>query len=30
MLPEDLMREFLETWQMKRDGTKRRIVGIKS
>ena len=30
MLPEDLMREFLETWQMKRDGTKRGIVGIKS
>ena len=28
MLPELLMREFLETWQTKRDGTKRGIVEI--
>lgn len=30
MLPEKLMRDFLETWQTKRDGTKRGIVEIKS
>lgn len=30
MLPEELMRNFLETWQTKRDGTKRGIVEIKS
>ncbi len=30
MLPADLMRDFLETWQTKRDGTKRGIVEIKS
>ncbi len=30
MLPEDLMREFLDTWQTKRDGTKRGIVEIKA
>ena len=30
MLPEELMRDFLETWQTKRDGTKRGIVEIKS
>jgi hypothetical protein len=29
MLPEDAMREFLDTWQTKRDGTKRGIVEIK-
>src|SRR3990172_3660887 len=29
MLPEDLMQEFLDTWQTKRDGTKRGIVEIK-
>jgi hypothetical protein len=29
MLPDDLMREFLETWQTKRDGTKRGIVEIR-
>ncbi|MGH6802342.1 MAG: DUF6932 family protein [Methyloceanibacter sp.] len=29
MLPEDLMREFLDTWQTKPDGTKRGIVEIK-
>ena len=30
MLPEELMRSFLETWQSKRHGTKRAIVEIKS
>ena len=30
MLLADLMRDFLETWQTKRDGTKRGIVEIKS
>jgi len=29
MLPENLMREFLDAWQTKRDGTKRGIVEIK-
>ena len=29
MLADDLMREFLETWQTKRDGTKRGIVEIR-
>ncbi len=29
MLPEEMMRQFLETWQTKRDGTKRGIVEIK-
>lgn len=29
MLPEKLMRSFLETWQRKRDGTKRGIVEIR-
>lgn len=29
MIPDDMMREFLETWQTKRDGTKRGIVEIK-
>lgn len=28
MLPKDLMREFLDTWQIKRDGAKRGIVEI--
>jgi len=28
MLPEALMRDFLDTWQTKRDGTKRGIVEI--
>ena len=30
MLPAEMMRDFLETWQTKRDGTKRGIVEIKS
>ncbi len=30
MLSEDMMRIFLETWQTKRDGTKRGIVEIKT
>ncbi len=30
MLPEEQMRDFLETWQTKRDGMKRGIVEIKS
>ncbi len=30
MLPEGLMRDFLETWQTKRDGTKHGILEIKS
>ena len=30
MLPEEQMLDFLETWQRKRDGTKRGIVEIKS
>ncbi|MBI3374657.1 MAG: hypothetical protein HY017_23270 [Betaproteobacteria bacterium] len=29
MFPEDLMESFLETWQRKRDGTKRGILEIK-
>lgn len=29
MLPEGLMRSFLETWQTKRNGTKRGMVEIK-
>jgi len=29
MLPEELMRDFMDTWQTKRDGTKRGIVEIK-
>ena len=29
MLPAELMQDFLETWQTKRDGTKRGIVEIK-
>ena len=29
MLPEELMRQFLDTWQTKRDGTKRGIVEIR-
>lgn len=28
MLPEDMMQEFLETWQTKRDGTKREILEV--
>lgn len=28
MLPDDLMNEFLETWQTKRDGTRRGIVEV--
>lgn len=28
MLPEESMRHFLETWQTKRDGTKRGIVEV--
>jgi len=28
MLPEESMREFLETWQTKRDGAKRGMVEI--
>ncbi len=28
MLPEESMRQFLETWQTKRDGTKRGIVEL--
>ncbi|OFZ72251.1 MAG: hypothetical protein A2W04_00885 [Betaproteobacteria bacterium RBG_16_64_9] len=30
MLSDELMRTFLETWQTKRDGTKRGIVEIKT
>lgn len=30
MLPEDLIREFLDTWQIKHDGAKRGIVEITS
>ena len=30
MLPDDMMRMFLETWQTKRDGTKRGILEIKT
>lgn len=30
MLPEELMREFLETWQVKRDRSKRGLVEIES
>ena len=29
MLPEDGMREFLVTWQIKRDGTLRGILEVK-
>lgn len=29
MLPEDGMREFLETWQAKRDGTLRGMLEVK-
>jgi len=29
MLGDDLMREFMQTWQTKRDGTKRGIVEIR-
>lgn len=29
MLPEEAMRQFLETWQTKRDGTKRGLVEVK-
>ena len=29
MLPEELMRQFLETWQTKRDGTKRGILEVR-
>jgi hypothetical protein len=30
MLPDDLMQEFLATWQMKRDGSKRGLLEIES
>lgn len=30
MLPDSLVQEFFETWQMKRDGTKRGIVEVRS
>lgn len=30
MLPEELMKEFLETWQMKRDGSKRGLLEVDS
>jgi hypothetical protein len=29
MLPQDVMRDFLETWQTKRDRTKRGIVEVR-
>ncbi len=28
MLPDELMKEFLETWQMKRDGSRRGLLEI--
>ena len=30
MLPDELMKEFLETWQSKRDGSKRGLVEVES
>lgn len=30
MLSDELMQEFLDTWQMKRDGSKRGLVEVES
>ena len=30
MLPDELMKTFLETWQLKRDGSKRGLVEVES
>jgi len=30
MLPEELMKDFLDAWQMKRDGSKRGLLEVES